>query len=60
MYIPGSGGRIYAIGGSDMEGGVLRSVERFDPEQESWERVTGMPIALCDFAAVAGAPRARA
>ncbi|XP_030027173.1 uncharacterized protein LOC115445154 isoform X2 [Manduca sexta] len=36
---------LYAIGGQDKKGKVLRSVERFDPKSGSWSEVRSMGVA---------------
>nr|XP_032514162.1 uncharacterized protein LOC116767787 isoform X3 [Danaus plexippus plexippus] len=42
---------LYAIGGQDKKGRVLRSVERFDPKTGSWSEVRGMCAARMAAAA---------
>ena len=45
-------GKIYAMGGYD--GAVkLNTVEVYDPQADSWQRVASMPQRMCDHAAVA-------
>ncbi|CAK1545255.1 unnamed protein product [Leptosia nina] len=43
---------LYAIGGQDKKGRVLRSVERFDPKTGSWSEVRSMGVARMAVAAV--------
>ncbi|XP_045542733.1 uncharacterized protein LOC106720143 isoform X2 [Papilio machaon] len=43
---------LYAIGGQDKKGRVLRSVERFDPKTGSWSEVRSMGVARMAMAAV--------
>ncbi|XP_063821915.1 uncharacterized protein LOC135071949 isoform X1 [Ostrinia nubilalis] len=43
---------LYAIGGQDKKGRVLRSVERFDPKSGSWSEVRSMGTARMAVAAV--------
>jgi N-acetylneuraminic acid mutarotase len=45
------GNKIYAIGGSQLYGTALATVEVYDPENNSWDTTTpDMPHALCWFA----------
>ncbi|XP_045491629.1 uncharacterized protein LOC123691345 isoform X3 [Colias croceus] len=43
---------LYAIGGQDKKGRVLRSVEKFDPKTGSWSEVRSMGVARMAVAAV--------
>ncbi|CAH0406392.1 unnamed protein product [Chilo suppressalis] len=43
---------LYAIGGQDKKGRVLRSVERFDPKTGSWNEVRSMSVARMAVATV--------
>ncbi|XP_059057175.1 uncharacterized protein LOC131850828 [Achroia grisella] len=43
---------LYAIGGQDKKGRVLRSVERFDPKTGSWSEVRSMSVARMAIASV--------
>ncbi|KAM3963093.1 uncharacterized protein ACR2FA_002859 [Aphomia sociella] len=43
---------LYAIGGQDKKGRVLRSVERFDPRTGSWSEVRSMSVARMAVASV--------
>ncbi|CAG4988814.1 unnamed protein product [Parnassius apollo] len=43
---------LYAIGGQDKKGRVLRSVERFDPKAGSWSEVRSMNVARMAMASV--------
>ena len=45
-------GRLFAIGGHG-RGGALRTVERYDPETETWATVAPMPTARATAAAAA-------
>ena len=42
-------GKLYAVGGYSNNGGVLSSVERYDPATNAWEAVA--PMALARFGA---------
>ncbi|CAH2073575.1 unnamed protein product, partial [Iphiclides podalirius] len=43
---------LYAIGGQDKKGRVLRSVERFDPKTGTWSEVRSMSVARMAMASV--------
>ncbi|XP_026329412.1 uncharacterized protein LOC113237250 isoform X2 [Hyposmocoma kahamanoa] len=43
---------LYAIGGQDKKGRVLRSVEKFDPKSGSWQEVRSMSVPRMALAAV--------
>jgi len=46
-------GKIYAIGGIDDNGGVLDTVDVYDPSSNSWSTAASMPTARSAFAAAA-------
>ena len=37
-------GKLYAVGGSNGDDGILNSVERYDPAQDAWEAVAPMAV----------------
>ena len=38
-------GKLYAVGGLNDDGGILSSVERYDPATNAWEEVAPLPSA---------------
>ena len=48
-----AGGKIYALGGHTSGGGVVASMEVYDPVANAWTNVAPMPTARAEFAAVA-------
>ena len=44
-------GQIYAVGGSNNLG-TIEGVERFDPERNLWIKMSNLPVAKSDLAAV--------
>lgn len=50
-------GALYAIGGFDARGATLASVERWRPEDESWELIAPLPVAVNHPAAAVVAGR---
>merc|ERR1712194_170894 len=46
-------GKIYAMGGLDEDEATLDTVEAYDPQADSWQRVASMPHGLYFYAAAA-------
>lgn len=51
-YAPDRDGNAYAIGGLDVHGQALASVERYNMDANSWAAIAAMPTARYDFPAV--------
>jgi hypothetical protein len=51
-YAHDAAGYAYAIGGVGKSTNVLASVERYDPVNDSWTNMAGLPVGQCHFGAV--------